>query len=311
MIRYIEHDKIDRKRWDSCIWKSPNGLLYAFSWYLDMMCEEWDALVEDDYVSVFPLPKRKKYGIEYIYQPFFIQQLGLFSSQLMTPEKTARFIYSIPDNFKHIDINLNSFMKIPDLKKDYQCKENTNYVLELIHDYDYLKKNYSENLRRNLKKCGNKLKLQTQSKPEIIVNLFKENRGKERASFTDADYAKFVRLAHLCLYKRLGSVWTVYDETNSLLSGAIFFFFKGRTTMIFSATNQKGRERNAMHYLFDKFIATYQQHNMILDFEGSNDKNLGRFYKSFGSVDSPYYNLQYNKTSKLAQLALKMKRGFL
>jgi hypothetical protein len=82
MINYIKHKDVDTEKWDRCIEQSVNGIIYAFSWYLDIVCDEWDALVDDDYESVFPLVKRKKFGINYIYPPFFTQQLGLFSKKM-------------------------------------------------------------------------------------------------------------------------------------------------------------------------------------------------------------------------------------
>ena len=62
MINYIEHKDIDFKKWDSCVANSLNRLIYGFSWYLDVVCNDWDALVYNDYEAVFPLPKRKKWG---------------------------------------------------------------------------------------------------------------------------------------------------------------------------------------------------------------------------------------------------------
>jgi hypothetical protein len=79
MITYLTHKEIDFEKYDRCIDLSLNGIVYAYSWYLDMVTDDWDILVEDDYKSVMPLPKRKKFGIHYIYQPFFVQQLGVFS----------------------------------------------------------------------------------------------------------------------------------------------------------------------------------------------------------------------------------------
>ena len=71
MIIYLQNHEIDYDRWDSCVSSSDNRLIYAFSWYLDLVCRDWDALVYNDYQAVFPLPKRRKWSIEYIYQPFF------------------------------------------------------------------------------------------------------------------------------------------------------------------------------------------------------------------------------------------------
>jgi hypothetical protein len=85
MINYLKHTEIDKALWDECIAQSVNRRVYAFSWYLDIVCPGWDALVGDNYMHVFPLTHRRKWGVGYLYQPFFAQQLGLFSRDLLTP----------------------------------------------------------------------------------------------------------------------------------------------------------------------------------------------------------------------------------
>ena len=55
MIHYIQHKDIDFEKWDACVANSFNRLIYGFSWYLDVVCDDWDALVLNDYEAVFPL----------------------------------------------------------------------------------------------------------------------------------------------------------------------------------------------------------------------------------------------------------------
>ena len=55
MICYLTHNQIDKQRWDECIAQSPDGLIYCWSWYLDVVHPGWEALVEDDYENVMPL----------------------------------------------------------------------------------------------------------------------------------------------------------------------------------------------------------------------------------------------------------------
>ena len=48
-----------------------NGLIYAYSFYLDTMAKHWDAFILNDYEAVMPLTWNKKYGITYYYtSPF-------------------------------------------------------------------------------------------------------------------------------------------------------------------------------------------------------------------------------------------------
>ena len=44
-IQYLTHEQIDKTKWDNCIHTADNGLIYAYSFYLDAMSKQWDALV--------------------------------------------------------------------------------------------------------------------------------------------------------------------------------------------------------------------------------------------------------------------------
>jgi len=64
MIAYLKNDEIDRSRWDDCLAEIPGIRPYAYSWYLDIMSPGWEALVDDDYCSLFPPAARKKVRIQ-------------------------------------------------------------------------------------------------------------------------------------------------------------------------------------------------------------------------------------------------------
>ncbi len=95
MIRYIKYEDIDKDQWDDCISHSFNGNIYAYSWYLDVVAEQWDALIENDYERVFPLTWKKQFGVKFLYQPFFTQQLGVFSKNILTVKNVEEFIKAI------------------------------------------------------------------------------------------------------------------------------------------------------------------------------------------------------------------------
>ena len=54
-IQYFIHPQIDKSKWDDCMDRADNGLIYAYSFYLDQMAKHWDALVFNDYEAVMPL----------------------------------------------------------------------------------------------------------------------------------------------------------------------------------------------------------------------------------------------------------------
>src|SRR5687768_4350635 len=104
-IHFVTREEIDVVKWNACIDKASNGLIYGYSFYLDHMAKHWEALVLNDYEAVMPLTCNSKFGIHYLYQPFLTAQLGVFGDQVTT-DLLETFLNSIPGKFKYWDIYL-------------------------------------------------------------------------------------------------------------------------------------------------------------------------------------------------------------
>lgn len=307
MIKYLKYDQIDKQKWDNCIDNAFNGSIYAYSWYLDIVCEEWDALVEGDYESVFPIPFKKKMGIYIIYQPFFTQQLGVFSRSKLTPDIVNEFLEAIPARFKLIDLNLNIHNQIDLSGFSHQLM--VNHELDLISDYQQLKANYSTNTRRNLTKSEKSdLFIVKEVKPDDIIELFRENRGKGIKVLKEFNYLRLRRLIYTCIYRDAGKVFAAYTSENELCAGAIFIESHKKAVFIFSGQSEEGRERRAMFLLIDHFINLHANKHLTLDFDGSNDEALSRFYKGFGSTRIDYLRISRNTLPMHMKVALKIYR---
>ena len=44
-FKYIKNKNINRLKWDNCVSNSKNYRIYGLSWYLDVVCKNWDAIV--------------------------------------------------------------------------------------------------------------------------------------------------------------------------------------------------------------------------------------------------------------------------
>jgi len=290
MIKYLKQQDIDYQKWDDCIGEAANSYVYAYSWYLDIVAGKWDALVEDDYKSVFPLPFRTKIGIKYCYQPTFTQQLGLFSKSIEVKNNLKPFLEAIPSDFKLIELNINKYF-IPEASSGIEIKKNINIELDLNQDYQNIQANYSSNLKRNIKKAIKKgLQLFPQIQPEALIQLFKENKGSEISAFSADDYLRLNRLIYELINRNMAEIYSVGNTENNLLASALFVKSKDRYIFLFSGLSEEGKQSGAMPFLIDRFIQDHCNSRIILDFEGSNNSNLARFYQSFGASKYHYYS---------------------
>jgi hypothetical protein len=283
-----------------------NGNLNAFSWYLDIVSPGWCALVEGDYEKVFPLPVSSRAGIKYIMQPYFTQQLGLFTQTSFDEVVLIEFLNHIPSGYKYIDINLNTSNQIQDTGNIYPM---TNLELSLNTEYDQIAAGYQNNLQRNIKKAAqNKLTISKTIQPEELITLFRANKGQELRQLTDNQYILIQRIADESLQKGIGEIWGTFNELNQLVAGILWVTSHQKSIFLFSALSEKGRKLNAMPWLIDAFIRQNAGKPLILDFEGSNDIGLARFYSSFGAKKVIYHRYVRNSLPVFFRIALKIWR---
>lgn len=291
-IKYLTNGQVDKQKWDACIDQASNGLIYAYSAYLDSMAKNWDALVLGDYEAVMPLTWNKKYGIHYLYQPPFTACLGIFGQQLHAAVVND-FLQAIPVKFKYWDIYLNhgNFFKLA----GFALYERMNYVLPLNAPYESLQDNYKDNIKRNIKRS---------EKLDLIINkniavaevlLLAREQSKDFAALAPEDFEHFQKLYLLLYKKEKATTYGVYTKEGQLIAAAVFFFSHNRAYYILVGNHPNGKTLGASHALINAFIKDHAGQNLLLDFEGSDISSLARFYSSFGSKEEKYSAIKLNR----------------
>lgn len=302
MIKYLTYDKIDKRRWDDCIAKSFNGSIYAWSWYLDIVHPNWDALVENDYEKVMPICGSKKLGISYLFQPFFVQQLGIYSKSLLSKNDVENFIMSIPEKYKVIRYRLNEYNKV-DANTD-NITSHRNVVLDLIYDYQRLYNNYSKNTKRNLAKAESAgLTLSKNISPLNVIELFRKNRGKDVRHWGDREYERLLDLIETAISRESCFLYGVLDIDGELLAGAVFMYSHDRIIFLFSGNDEAKKNKHAMTFMIDNVIRDFSEMQYVFDFEGSDNEGLARFYKGFGGKEVSYPEIRSNNFKGLFKFA--------
>lgn len=289
-IKYFKHKDIDKSLWDHCILNANNGLIYAMSWYLDAVADsQWDALIFGNYEAVFPLPKRRKLGISYIYQPFFCQQLGLFS-RISAPPPLESFLKSIPRIFKKIHLQINPAFLDPNCQSFRR-----NYTLNLGKSYGEIQKGYNRDARQNIRKYAlyNVAFIETQNH-ELALQLHQNTWGKLDDKIKEKDYNRFIKACESA--KSKGALFCIEARLeNEVLGAAIFMKGPKRIHYLVSGPTEAGRKLSIMHGIIDYVIKLYADSSYLLDFEGSEIPQVAVFYEKWGSTVEKYQILNIIK----------------
>ncbi|MDF1560837.1 MAG: hypothetical protein P1P83_11635 [Bacteroidales bacterium] len=291
MIAYLRNEEIDRRRWDDSLAEIPGLRPYPWSWYLDIMAPGWEALVDDDYLSLFPLPCSRKFGFNYIATPLFLQQLGLFTADGDSNRIATEFVSFMPEFYRLIDLNVGQEIRLP----GFIITRRDNFELKLDRPYEEIWLNYSTDCRRNINIAHRYPQdIVGDVKPQEVIALFRSNIGKRAGVIRETSYKRLQALMDHCLETGKGSILGVRSPKGKLLWGVFCIYYRSRITMLFTAGSRKSRELRTAYHVIDNIIRMDAESNMTLDFAGSSVPSIALFMKSFGGTKTIYYRLYRN-----------------
>jgi hypothetical protein len=301
LIKYIQREHLDEEKYNDCIENSLQSNSYAFSWYLDIVCDNWDVLVLDDYEAVMPIPWRKKYGIKYVYPPLWVLQLGVYSNEATNENE---FLIHLFSTFKFVELRMNTHNNIELYSEFLQLKQCQKLVLNTT--YSSILSKYRKDRKKDLQKATTADLIEKWSDhPSNLIELFKNNIGKRTPNIKENDYQNLEKLITICIQKKVGEILAVYDKKNKLVASVFLLKYKNSITKLISSTNLKDRKNGANTFLIDRVIFKYHKDFSVFNFGGSSIKSVASFSKSFGAETEKYHQLKMNKLPKVLQLFKK------
>jgi len=296
MIRFLKRNEIDIARWDRCISEAANGQIFVYSYYMDVCCKHWGALVKGDYESVFPIAWDQKFGISYLYQPHYTRHFGVYG-KTNNKESVAEFIAQLPKQFNYIDFSIiqNDIASLVGISTE----EKVHQQLSLGKTIEEIRSKYSDNLKRNLKKAAaESYTTTTDFSHTIIIEEFRKLKNEKDLDYSEKNLVTLGKLMQAISDQGISYQMGI-KKGEELIAGAFFMETNNRIIYLKGFSKEEGKKNGAMHLLFDQFIKEHAGKDKTFDFGGSNVGGVARFYKNFGATDSVYLQLHQNKLPKL------------
>ena len=294
-IRFLKNNQVDKKRWDNCIDHCSHGLIYATTVYLDFMCPGWNALVHENYDWVMPLTSNSKFGISYLYQPPFTQQLGVFAKDESVNIPWQEILLIVGKKFKYWQYNFN--FGTPLIFNEYfNVKPATNFILPLQQGYESIHQSYASDLLRNLDKSNRQpFSYVTNADPSQAITMYRKLYGARMPHVSQTDYSRFKMLVTQLQIEQKIECRKVVNDQHEILAMALLLKDNKRLYNLMNSTTGAGRKIGANHFLMDSIIKEFAGQNLIFDFEGSDLAGVKTFYQNFGAINQPFYMVTYNK----------------
>ncbi len=291
MIMHLEHSAIDKQWWDARLEACHNRLWYARSHVLDAACPGWQALVDNESGAIMPLAVKRKWGFTYAYQPFMVQQLGVFAPD-SSGLATEAFLSALPSSIQYADINLNVAQHRPE-RANARFVERTNMVLDLSPGTDAVRGAYGQSHRRGMRKFGAHGELVSLDGGAFVSMVLGSPQARTW-KMNPNSMAAFERMIHLIIERGEG---TVVGIRSSIGWGAVGLFVTWGDRMIFlkGLTLGDGRESFAMHRMMDAMIGEASGRCRLFDMAGGESAQLRRFYAGFGARPALYLRAVVNR----------------
>lgn len=293
MIRHLAHAEIDKRAWDRMLLDCTNRMWYAQSWVLDIASPGWEALVDTERGALMPLTHRRRYGIDYLYQPYALQQLGPFAPQV-GQALCDEFVAAVPRRFAYWDIWLNEAAHISS-GQDIRLVEHTDQTLLLNGDGESLRGDYSQGHRRNLRRpIPELLQFGEDTDAAEFVELFVKTTAARFGGLPKRDAVMLEQLIGKGIERGECNIPCVRFD-GALIAAICFVHWEGRSILLKSASNELGQTHRTAFRLIDRHIVQFAGTGLLLDFAGSNNPSVARFNAGFGAAPRVYLRLVRNR----------------
>ncbi|WP_181305722.1 hypothetical protein [Rufibacter sp. XAAS-G3-1] len=299
----MKHAAIDYEKWDACLTKASNGMIYGFSWYLDIVSPGWAAIVKEErgeYEAVMPLPVARKFGILYLRQPLFAQQLGVFYQQPITEEEWVEIGRLLTSKFQMIsryEFNTENFKAVPTTGADLESRLFTTYHLDLSQDYGSIVSRYRKDRRWRINKAKrSKLTIKPSVDIDLMLDIFHLYvTPKIEGVIGEAyEYRLIRQLYGEAKRRRMAFMYQVENEEEQVLAMGLFFLFHKKMIYIYNASTPEGKRLGGISLLVDYVLHKYAGQEIVFDFEAPEVDHIADFYSSFGSVKTHFLSISRN-----------------
>ncbi|WP_181305723.1 hypothetical protein [Rufibacter sp. XAAS-G3-1] len=318
MLRYLTHDQINISYWDNCIDKAPNGLIYALSWYLDIVSPGWHAIVKEEgnaYVAVLPIPVARKFGMFYMHKPLFSQQSGLFYITKISQKDWADIRELLFNKIKLIsryDFNVGNEELLDAGLHGYTHKVFSTYHLPLASAYESVVSGYKKDRRWRINKAKRSgLTIKATDNINPLLSIFHENVApKIQGVIGEAyEYKMLRQLYQETKNRSMSSIYIAIDEEGHVQASALFFLFKKKLTFIMNSSTPEGKRKGGVSLIIDYVLKQYSEQDLVFDFESPEDiETLADFFDSFGAEKAPFLSISLNNLPAPIKLLKSLRR---
>ncbi|QRQ99407.1 GNAT family N-acetyltransferase [Dyadobacter sandarakinus] len=312
---FLSRHQVDETAWNALITASHQCVVYAFTYYLDQVCQDWEALVwpTEHYRLAVPLPVRFKCGYRILYQPLFCQYLGIFSQCTLSRDLVMQVLQAINRRYAYISaycfnphntgyLSNITFLNFKILHTQW---------LEIHDDPETIPNAYYRDRRTQLRRASHEhWALVPAADTCALIRLFKENHaGKVAGGVNNAAYLMLEKLFQCLKEKNLAEVWHAV-KAGEVHAGILVVRHGIQAIYLFNAADMHGKRGHARTFLLDRYFHQHCGAIKTFDFESPEIASVAYFYEGFGAQRVPFLSINKNALPFPARILQEFRKVF-
>lgn len=299
--------------------------LFLQYWWMEAVCrgKQWDVAMAYDgeqLLGVMPYLYGRKVGMTYILQPQLTQYTGplyfypegLSASKRLDFEKeTAKLLLQQIESLKlafflqHFSPQVTNWL--PFYWDGYKQTTRYTYRIEDISDPEKVFEGFdAEKRQRKIRRYEQSTRVRFDMSPNDfaeIHNKYWSAKGKK-----DVLNVRFISdVCSVAVKRGNGVIASLYDEDDRMLAARFVAYDTNCAYSLMSAQDLQLHKNGHSETLFWALIKYLSDKTKAFDFEGSMDEGLEYVYRSFGTTQTPYFEIS-KCNNPLFNLLLKLKK---
>lgn len=274
-------------------------------WWLDVVSKDWDVVVykkSNQIFGVFPYEMKKKWGLTYLLPPILTPQLGPWLAYPDGQKNNTKLGYE-KEIYSYLIDNLPknqlSIVKLsPSLSntqpfqwKKYESSVKYTFILDSIKGKsDEVYNRLSSSTRKNINKATKLINVDASNDIDVLIDL--SNQTFSRQGLENPYSANMIKtLFEEIQKKKLGKLLIARDNQGNAHAAMLLIWDNQSAYYLIGGADTRFRNSEAMSLLMWKSIELASDKVDLFDFEGTMVESVERFFRGFGGVQTPYYQL--------------------
>lgn len=282
--------------------------IYSRDWWMDLVCGEnnWDVLlVEKGGIITAANPyywvgtKERKS----IVQPMFAKFNGIWINYPPNQKYVSKLNYEMEMMNEIIDeiegSNIASYNQnfhysitnwLPYFWRNFSQTTRYTYVIEDLSDLNTVYDGFESKLKRQIKKASNIVCVKEECDIDIFVEINKKTYERKGMD-VPYDLSFIKRVEKVCSDRKCRKIFYAEDEKGQIHAAIYIVWDENSAYYIFGGIDPKFISSGAPSLLFWNAIQYAATVTKKFDFEGGIIKPIERFFRQFGAIQKPYFNI--------------------